>query len=185
MDVITGGSGEMERLALGRRASWANRIRASLAKRLEVGTRRRSTGLGVSYSRGDWVVVRTASEILATLDPAGRLDRLPFMPEMAAYCGQRMRVVRRSDRTCVEGYSLRDLKNTVHLHTMDVSGAAKCFGTRHGCGLRRLLPTHRHGSKPMSGRVSFYNAYRSETGINIFVSPRRSLARHRNSQALA
>jgi len=40
---------------------------------------------------GEWVQVRTKEEILATLDLNGRLDELPFMPEMLQYCGMTMR----------------------------------------------------------------------------------------------
>lgn len=50
--------------------------------------------------RGDLVEIRSASEILATLDEQGKLGGLPFMPEMAAYCGQRFRVNRRADKVC-------------------------------------------------------------------------------------
>jgi hypothetical protein len=45
---------------------------------------------------GDWVQVRTREEILGTLDSRGMLDELPFMPEMLAYCGKRMRVGKRA-----------------------------------------------------------------------------------------
>ena len=41
---------------------------------------------------GDWVEVRSRDEILATLDKDGRLDGMPFMPEMFAFCGKRFRV---------------------------------------------------------------------------------------------
>jgi hypothetical protein len=33
---------------------------------------------------GNWVLVRSANEILSTLDDNGTLDGLPFMPEMSA-----------------------------------------------------------------------------------------------------
>ena len=36
---------------------------------------------------GDWVQVRSKEEIISTLDANGRLDELPFMPEMLEYCG--------------------------------------------------------------------------------------------------
>ena len=42
--------------------------------------------------KGDLVEVRSPEEILATLDPNGELDALPFMPEMADFCGKRFRV---------------------------------------------------------------------------------------------
>lgn len=55
---------------------------------------------GDSFRRGDLVQVRTAREILSTLDPSGRLAGLPFMPEMARYVGQTFTVVARGDKIC-------------------------------------------------------------------------------------
>jgi hypothetical protein len=50
---------------------------------------------------GDLVEVRTADEIFPTLDAAGALDHLPFMPEMLEFCGQRFRVSRRALTLCI------------------------------------------------------------------------------------
>ena len=47
---------------------------------------------------GELVEVRSVEEILATLDEQGRLDALPFMPEMLKYCGRRARVRSRVSR---------------------------------------------------------------------------------------
>jgi hypothetical protein len=47
---------------------------------------------------GEWVRVRSFAEISATLDGEGRLDGLPFMPEMLRYCGKRHRVFRRVEK---------------------------------------------------------------------------------------
>src|SRR6266851_9309611 len=47
---------------------------------------------------GEWVKVRYFAEISATLDGEGRLDGLPFMPEMLRHCGQRHRVFRRVEK---------------------------------------------------------------------------------------
>ena len=41
---------------------------------------------------GDLVEVRSADEIIATLDERGELENLPFMPEMLKFCGQRLTV---------------------------------------------------------------------------------------------
>jgi hypothetical protein len=49
---------------------------------------------------GDWVEVRSKEEILKTLDKNGRLEELPFMPQMFDYCGQRFRVYKRARKTC-------------------------------------------------------------------------------------
>jgi len=49
---------------------------------------------------GDWVEVRSKEEILGTLDKQGRLDGMPFMPQMFQYCGKRFKVYRRAHKTC-------------------------------------------------------------------------------------
>jgi hypothetical protein len=49
---------------------------------------------------GDWVEVRSKEEILGTLDERGRLDGMPFMPQMFQYCGRRFEVFRRAHKTC-------------------------------------------------------------------------------------
>jgi hypothetical protein len=77
---------------------------------------------------GEWVEVRSKEEILATLDKNGRLNELPFMPEMLAYCGQRYRVQSRAYKTCdtVSGdYAGRSLPDAVHL-------SLRCDGQAHG-----------------------------------------------------
>ena len=57
----------------------------------------------------DWVEVRSKAEILSTLDENGRLEGLPFMPQMFQYCGQRIQVYKRAHKTCdtVSGARLR------------------------------------------------------------------------------
>jgi len=66
---------------------------------------------------GDWVEVRSREEILRSLDTAGRLENLPFMPQMFEYCGRRFRVYKRAHKTCdtVHSYTGRRLANAVHL----------------------------------------------------------------------
>lgn len=78
---------------------------------------------------GDVVEVRSEQEILATLDHEGRLDGLPFMPEMLPFCGQRFRVHRRADKTCdpvttTRGGHIRRMHDTVHLEGLRCDGAA-------------------------------------------------------------
>lgn len=79
---------------------------------------------------GDWVEVRSKEEILKTLDKNGRLEGLPFMPEMFEYCGQRVRVSSSAHKTCgpVQGrYVALQTKNLVHL-------GYRCNGAAHdGC----------------------------------------------------
>lgn len=49
---------------------------------------------------GDRVEVRSKEEILATLDSNGRLEGLPFMPQMFEYCGQGFQIFKSAHKTC-------------------------------------------------------------------------------------
>jgi hypothetical protein len=77
---------------------------------------------------GDWVSVRSKPEILATLDEQGRLDGLPFQPEMFAFCGQRLRVRKVAHKTCdtIHKTGGRRMYDAVHLE------GAQCDGSAHG-----------------------------------------------------
>jgi hypothetical protein len=78
--------------------------------------------------RGDVVEVRGPGEILATLDEHGALEGLPFMPEMAAFCGRRLAVERRAERVCdtVDYSGSRRPPATVLLADL------RCDGSAHG-----------------------------------------------------
>jgi hypothetical protein len=83
---------------------------------------------------GDWVQIKSPREIAETLDADGKLESLPFMPEMLQFCGQRMRVVRRAEKTCIEypggGYKIREFLNNDAV----VLEGARCSGEDHdGC----------------------------------------------------
>ncbi|HTN76721.1 MAG TPA: hypothetical protein VL096_15790 [Pirellulaceae bacterium] len=81
------------------------------------------------YKAGDLVEVRSAAEILATLDAQGRCNGLPFMPEMLAFCGQRLRVRAVAHKTCETArktWQGRRLETTVHL------ADTRCNGAAHG-----------------------------------------------------
>lgn len=84
------------------------------------------------FRRGQLVQVRDEQEILATLDSEGKLDGMPFMPEMARYCGQRFKVFRRADKTCVEGFGIRRLQGAVLLEGVRCDGAFH-DGCQRGC----------------------------------------------------
>ena len=77
---------------------------------------------------GEWVVVRSCKEILSTLDDRGRLEELPFQPEMMAFCGQRLRVAKVAHKTCdnIKKTGGRKMPSTVHLD------GARCDGAGHG-----------------------------------------------------
>src|SRR6185503_16276760 len=76
---------------------------------------------------GDWVEVKSAEEILGTLDQEGSLAALPFMPEMLQYCGKRFRVFRTAHKTCTPpSLQIRHMVDTVHLEGL------RCDGQAHG-----------------------------------------------------
>ena len=69
---------------------------------------------------GDWVEVRSKEEILRSLDKNGRLEGLPFMPQMFQYCGKRFRVFKRAHKTCdtvnpiaVDGSPMQSISTSV------------------------------------------------------------------------
>jgi hypothetical protein len=74
------------------------------------------------FQRNDLVEILSRNEIRAVLDAEGKYEGLPFMPEMARYCGSQARVLRRVDRTCVEGYGLRQIHGTVFLEGLQCDG---------------------------------------------------------------
>lgn len=79
---------------------------------------------------GDVVEVRSAAEILATLDSDAAVDRMPFMPEMAHHAGRRYTVSRRVDKICntITSTGSRRMDATVYLEDL------RCDGSGHdGC----------------------------------------------------
>ncbi len=80
------------------------------------------------------VEVRSAAEILATLDADFTFEGLSFMPEMLDYCGRRLTVYRRVNRTCVEGYGVRAMRDAVLLTDSHCDGAA-----HDGCQRKCLI----------------------------------------------
>ncbi len=97
-------------------------------------------------SAGDWVEVRSKEEILRTLDEKGQLDGMPFMPEMFAFCGEKMQVYKRAHKTCDTVFPIRGrrVQNAVHLET-------RCNGSSHGgCQAGCLLFWKEEWLKPVS-----------------------------------
>ncbi|MGC2639226.1 MAG: hypothetical protein WA294_18725 [Acidobacteriaceae bacterium] len=124
----------------------------------------------LNLKAGDWVEVRSRDEILATLDENGRLDNLPFMVEMFAYCGSRLRVYKRADKTCdyIQGWSIRRITSTVHLE------GARCDGTGHdGCQAGCLIfwkeawlkPVARAGGLVSAETLTGPSASRNQAGL--------------------
>ena len=77
---------------------------------------------------GDIVEVRSAAEILATLDSTAAVDKMPFMPEMIAHTRGQYRVSRRVDKICdtIAQTGSRRTYGTVYLEDL------RCDGSGHG-----------------------------------------------------
>jgi hypothetical protein len=99
-----------------------------------------------SLRAGDLVEVRSREEILATLDRNGRLEGLPFMPQMLEYCGRQFTVVASAHKTCdVVAGEGRRLHRCVHL---DVRCDGKAYG---GCQAACLVFWKEDWLKPLDG----------------------------------
>ena len=101
----------------------------------------------MTLKAGDWVEVRSRQEVLASLDSKGRLDGLPFMPEMLEHCGRRFQVYKRAHKTCdtVTRTGGRQLPDGIHLDL-------RCSGAAHGhCQAACLLFWKESWLKPIDG----------------------------------
>jgi len=78
--------------------------------------------------RGDLAEVKDPAAILATLDERGALEELPFMPEMAAFCGRRFEVDRRAERICDTVHYSGSRKPPRSVLLADL----RCDGSAHG-----------------------------------------------------
>jgi hypothetical protein len=89
---------------------------------------RRFLNPGGNLRPGEMVEVRSLPEILATLDERGCLDGLPFMPEMAAFCGHCVAVQRRLEKVWeyAHGTGIRRVRDAVLLQGL------RCDGRSHG-----------------------------------------------------
>ena len=125
--------------------------------------RRRSS----KYRRGETVEVRSQGEILATLDADGKLEGLPFQPEMLKYCGGRFRVYRRAEKVFLDHhYYVARLENTVLLADL------RCDGKAHqGCQMGCLLLWKDAWLKPANPR----EALQSGNGESRAAAERRLL----------
>jgi hypothetical protein len=95
---------------------------------------------------GDWVQVRTAEEILSTLDQSNSIGELPFMPEMLQYCGKRYRVSKSAHKTCDAVSAIRRMSRAVHLEDL------RCDGEGHdGCQAGCLLFWKEDWLQPVDG----------------------------------
>lgn len=86
-----------------------------------------------SFRPGDTVFVRTADEILPTLDEQGATAGLPFMPEMLQHLGKQFTVTRKVEKTCVDVSTdgMREFKGNDVVFLEEL----RCDGAAHGgCG---------------------------------------------------
>jgi hypothetical protein len=92
--------------------------------------------------------VASKAEILATLDAHGRLEGMPFMPEMFDYCGKRFRVQSRAHKGCdtINPVRMRALPNGVMLEGIRCNGAA-----HGGCQAACTLFWKEAWLKPVAG----------------------------------
>lgn len=103
---------------------------------------------------GDWVEVRSKDEILRTLDKQGRLDGMPFMPQMFQYCGRRFQVYKRAHKTCDTvaikwDYPGRRVADGIHLNL-------RCDGKAYGgCQAACLIFWKEQWLKPVDGLVAY------------------------------
>jgi hypothetical protein len=90
--------------------------------------RQAPAGEAVRLRVGDRVEVRSAEEILATLDQRGERDSLPFMPEMLRFCGREFTVDKVAHKLCdtIGRSGFRRMDNAVHL------SGVRCDGRAHG-----------------------------------------------------
>ena len=119
---------------------------------------------------GEWVEVRSREEILATLDKNGRLEELPFMPQMFQYCGRRLQVIARAHKTCdVIAGEGRRLSEAIHLDT-------RCDGEAFGgCQASCLLFWKQAWVKKVSTDQNSVNAPVDQGSSEASGDPPRSL----------
>jgi len=83
---------------------------------------------------GDLVEVKGPNEIAATLDDAGTLDHLPFMPEMIEYCGKRFRVSQKVTIVCSSGTKTGSTLRGFSPDDVVLLEGLRCSGADHdGC----------------------------------------------------
>lgn len=76
------------------------------------------------YRPGQLVEVRSATEILGTLDDSGSTLGVPFMPEMLPHLGQRFRVAQLALKVCAPPGNVNLHPGVVYLEDLRCDGAA-------------------------------------------------------------
>ena len=111
---------------------------------------------------GDWIEVKSKDEILATLDKNGRLEQMPFMPQMFQYCGKRFMVQKRAHKTCDPVYTMaaRSVNHSVHLN---LRCDGKTFG---GCQAGCLLFWKEAWLKPVAADAAAVDSKDAVSGAD-------------------
>ena len=86
---------------------------------------------------GSWVRALPLPAIVLTLDAHGTLDGLPFMPEMAAWCGRTLRVRAHVGKTCVDARPME--VRQFPARDVYLLEAVRCSGSAHGGCERECL----------------------------------------------
>jgi hypothetical protein len=125
--------------------------------------------------RGDLVEVRSAADILGTLDTTAALDSIPFMPEMVRYCGRSFVVDRRAAKICDTYTNYGESRHLPHVVLLE---DLRCGGSDHdGCQAECRLYWHeawlRRGAP---GRVTIRRSNDAATATLLEVAERN--ARH-------
>jgi hypothetical protein len=96
--------------------------------------RRIEGDMSMGLRSGDDVLVKSAGEILATLDAQGAHEGMPFMPEMLRFLGRRFVVGQRAQKVCdtIQFTGSRRLEGTVLLEDLRCDGSAH-DGCQAGC----------------------------------------------------
>lgn len=125
---------------------------------------------------GEIVEVRSEAEILSTLDANGRLEGLPFMPEMLQYCGRRFRVYKSAHKTCdtIRPVGMRRMQHAVHLEGLRCDGESH-GGCQYGCLLFwKNAWLKRVSARPSDDRVSTPGAAEGCARDSLFTATRVS-----------
>jgi hypothetical protein len=136
---------------------------------------------------GDLVEVKSPELILQTLDANGTLDSLPFMPEMAEFCGQRFKVFRRVVKTCSSGTSstMRAFRgdDVVLLENLRCSGAAHdgcekaCMIFWREAWLQKVSDVGAPPVPQLAGREQLLARLKTFTGANTYFCQASELSR--------
>jgi len=131
----------------------------------------------LNLKAGEWVEVRSREEILATLDERSCFENVPFMPEMLQYCGKKLRVYKRADKTCdnIVPWGIRRMEDSVHLEGIrcDGSGHGAC---QAGCLLFWKEAWLKRGDGEVVSQESLHGSLAEQAGDNGLVTVDNILA---------